>query len=98
VITALGVLLAITTPSGVTTAAANTNSSAALSSALLRAGLRPGTQLTPVPTRPLHARAASDNLASLRVLQKSGFKIIGTEISFAPGRKSEIEETILRKD
>jgi RimJ/RimL family protein N-acetyltransferase len=51
-----------------------------------------------VPTRPLHARAASDNLASLRVLQKSGFKIIGTEISFAPGRKSEIEETILRND
>jgi L-amino acid N-acyltransferase YncA len=49
-------------------------------------------------TRPLHARAASDNLASLRVLQKSGFKIIGTEISFASGRKSEIEETILRKD
>jgi RimJ/RimL family protein N-acetyltransferase len=44
-----------------------------------------------VPARPLHARAASDNLASLRVLQKSGFEIIGTEISFAPGRKSEIE-------
>ena len=51
-----------------------------------------------VPTRPLHARAASDNAGSLRVLQKSGFKIIGTEKSFAPGRKSEIEETILRKD
>ena len=51
-----------------------------------------------VPTRPLHARAASDNVGSLRVLQKSGFKIIGTENSFAPGRKSEIEETILRKD
>ena len=48
VITVLGVLLAITTPSGVTAAAANTNSSAALSSALLRAGLRPGTQFTPV--------------------------------------------------
>ena len=51
-----------------------------------------------VATRPLHARAASDNAGSLRVLQKSGFKIIGTENSFAPGRKSEIEETILRKD
>ena len=51
-----------------------------------------------VPTRPLYARAASDNAGSLRVLQKSGFKIIGTENSFAPGRKSEIEETILRKD
>jgi len=51
-----------------------------------------------VPVRPLHARAASDNAASLRVLQKAGFKIIGTETSFAPGRNSNIEETILRKD
>lgn len=51
-----------------------------------------------VPVRPLHARAASDNVGSLRVLQKSGFKIIGTEKSFAPGRNSTIEETILRKD
>jgi RimJ/RimL family protein N-acetyltransferase len=51
-----------------------------------------------VTTRPLHARAASDNLASLRVLQKSGFKIIGTENSFAPGRNSDIQETILRRD
>ena len=51
-----------------------------------------------VPVRPLHARAASDNVGSLRVLQKAGFKIIGTEISFAPGRHSEIEETLLRRD
>ena len=51
-----------------------------------------------VPVRPLYARAASDNVGSLRVLQKSGFKIIGTENSFAPGRNSIIEETILRKD
>jgi RimJ/RimL family protein N-acetyltransferase len=51
-----------------------------------------------VPVRPLYARAASDNVGSLRVLQKSGFKIIGTENSFAPGRNGTIEETILRKD
>ncbi len=51
-----------------------------------------------VPVRPLYARAASDNAGSLRVLQKSGFKVIGTENSFAPGRNSNIEETILRKD
>ncbi len=51
-----------------------------------------------VPTRPLHARAASDNIASLRVLQKAGFTIVGTEISFAPGRRSQIEETILHTD
>jgi RimJ/RimL family protein N-acetyltransferase len=51
-----------------------------------------------VPVRPLYARAASDNAGSLRVLQKSGFKIIGTENSFATGRNSDIQETILRKD
>ena len=49
-----------------------------------------------VPFRPLHARAASDNIASLRVLQKAGFDIIGTENPYAPGRGREIEETILR--
>jgi hypothetical protein len=30
--------------------------------------------------------------------QKSGFKIIGTENSFAPGRNCVIKETILRRD
>jgi RimJ/RimL family protein N-acetyltransferase len=51
-----------------------------------------------VPARPLHARAASDNAGSLRVLQKAGFEIIGTENSFAPGRNCNIEEAILRRD
>ena len=51
-----------------------------------------------VPVRPLFARAASDNAASLRVLEKSGFQVIGTENSFAPGRNGTIEETIMRKD
>ena len=51
-----------------------------------------------VPTRPLYARAASDNAGSLRVLHKSGFHDIGTEISFATARNQEIEETILRLD
>jgi RimJ/RimL family protein N-acetyltransferase len=49
-----------------------------------------------VPVRPLHARAASDNVGSLRVLQKAGFKPVGTEISYANGRNAEIEETVLR--
>jgi RimJ/RimL family protein N-acetyltransferase len=49
-----------------------------------------------VPVRPLHARAASDNIASLRVLRKAGFAIIGTETSYAAARRGEIEETILR--
>jgi RimJ/RimL family protein N-acetyltransferase len=52
--------------------------------------------LTLVQVRPLHARAASDNIASLRVLQKAGFVIVGTEYSYASARKREIEETILR--
>ncbi len=51
-----------------------------------------------VPTRPLDAHVASDNTGSLRVLQKAGFKVIGTETSFAHVRNSQIEETILRKD
>lgn len=42
------------------------------------------------------ARAASDNPASLRVLQKAGFHVIGTEVSYAPARKQKIEEMILK--
>jgi RimJ/RimL family protein N-acetyltransferase len=52
--------------------------------------------LETVRTRPLHARAASDNAGSLRVLEKAGFRVIGTEVSFAQARGTEIEETILR--
>jgi RimJ/RimL family protein N-acetyltransferase len=51
-----------------------------------------------VPDRPLYARAASDNAASLRVLAKAGFHSVGTEISFAAARNAHIEETILRLD
>ena len=36
--------------------------------------------LESVPVRPVFARAASDNVRSLRVLQRAGFAIIGTEI------------------
>jgi len=48
-----------------------------------------------VPTRPLHARAASDNLGSLKVLQRAGFVVTGTELAYAAARGTEIEETIL---
>jgi RimJ/RimL family protein N-acetyltransferase len=54
--------------------------------------------LQEVRTRPVHARAASDNLGSLRVLERAGFRIIGTNRDFAQARKAEIEETILRLD
>lgn len=52
--------------------------------------------LDTVATRPLHARAASDNLGSLKVLQRAGFTVIGTEVSYANARDADIEETILR--
>ncbi|RSM76911.1 hypothetical protein DL991_22700 [Amycolatopsis sp. WAC 01375] len=45
-----------------------------------------------VEVRPLYARAASDNLGSLRVLQKAGFTVIGTENAYASARGTEIEE------
>jgi len=51
-----------------------------------------------VTTRPLYARAASDNAGSLRVLRKCGFQPVGTETSFAAARNDDIEETILRLD
>ena len=54
-----------------------------------------GLHLEEVSVRPIRARAASDNAGSLRVLQKAGFRPIGTEVAFARGRAAEIEETIL---
>jgi len=54
--------------------------------------------LEQVRDRPLHARAASDNVGSLRVLARCGFRPTGTERSFAAGRGATIEETILRLD
>lgn len=51
-----------------------------------------------VTSRPLGARAASDNHGSLRVLEKCGFRRVGVERSFAQGRGEEIEETIFVLD
>ena len=48
--------------------------------------------------RPVRARASSDNVGSLRVLEKVGFRRIGVDRGFAHGRGEEIEETILRLD
>jgi RimJ/RimL family protein N-acetyltransferase len=51
--------------------------------------------LQDVPVRPLHVRVASDNIGSLRVLQKAGFRRVGTETSYASARGAVIEETLL---
>jgi len=46
-------------------------------------------------TRPIYARAAKDNAASLRVLQKCGFVITGEDKGYANARGQEIEEYLL---
>ena len=48
--------------------------------------------------RPVYARAASDKVGSLRVLEKAGFRRVGVDRGFASGRAEEIEETLLRLD
>jgi RimJ/RimL family protein N-acetyltransferase len=52
--------------------------------------------LTVDRSRPLHARIAHDNVASRRVLEKCGFRVIATERGFAEARSGEIEEFVLR--
>jgi len=54
--------------------------------------------LDDIAERPVYARAASDNVGSLRVLEKAGFRRVGVDRGFAAGRGEEIEETILRLD
>ena len=45
--------------------------------------------------RPLHARVAKDNAASLRVLQRCGFQICGEDSGFANARQAVVEEWLL---
>jgi RimJ/RimL family protein N-acetyltransferase len=49
-----------------------------------------------VQTRPLYARAAKDNIASLRVLEKCGFTISGDDKGFSNARGEDVEEYILK--
>ncbi|HZG10266.1 MAG TPA: GNAT family N-acetyltransferase [Allosphingosinicella sp.] len=48
-----------------------------------------------VAVRPLFARVAKDNQASLRVLEKNGFGKVGEDQGFAAARGYEVEEWIL---
>jgi RimJ/RimL family protein N-acetyltransferase len=48
-----------------------------------------------VKARPLYARVAKDNLASLRVLEKCGFAISGEDRGFSNARAEEVEEYLL---
>ena len=48
-----------------------------------------------VTERPIYAHAARDNEASIRVLEKCGFKHFGNERAFANARNAEIEEVVL---
>lgn len=48
-----------------------------------------------VRERPLYARVAKDNLASLRVLRKCGFEVSGEDKGFANARGEEVEEFVL---
>ena len=47
-------------------------------------------------TRPIYGRVAFDNIGSQKVLEKCGFKKIGTDKGFANARGKEIEEFIYK--
>lgn len=49
-------------------------------------------------TRPLFGRTAFDNIGSRKVLEKSGFRKIGTDVGFANARNKEVEEYIYKLD
>ena len=48
--------------------------------------------------RPVYGRAAKDNLASIRVLEKNGFILESEEIGYANARGEEIAEVVMRLD
>ncbi len=49
-----------------------------------------------VTVRPIYGGAAKDNVASLRVLEKCGFTVVGSDSGFANARGEEIEELFLK--
>jgi RimJ/RimL family protein N-acetyltransferase len=46
------------------------------------------------PERPLHARAAADNVGSIQVLKKCGFVVTGKERGFANARGEVVDELL----
>ncbi|WP_142140385.1 GNAT family N-acetyltransferase [Acidovorax sp. SLBN-42] len=54
--------------------------------------------LDAVRDRPVRARVAADNAASIAVLEKLGFRRIGSAMSYANARGTEIEEFLYRLD
>lgn len=54
--------------------------------------------LDEITERPLWARAVDDNAASLRVLEKAGFRVVDDNVDYAPGRAATVRELILRLD
>lgn len=47
-----------------------------------------------IPERPLYARVAKDNVASIRVLQKAGFQCTGEGVAAAAARGDAVEEFV----
>ena len=47
------------------------------------------------PVRPLFARAAAHNTASIAVLERNGFTEVSRSTAFAPGVGREVEEVVL---
>ena len=54
--------------------------------------------LRELPERPVRARVVHDNVASLRVLEKCGFRAVGRDRGFANARGEDVDERILRLD
>ena len=52
--------------------------------------------LNEISAPPFFARAAKDNLGSIRVLEKNGFEHVGEEMFFADARGEEIAEIVMK--
>jgi [ribosomal protein S5]-alanine N-acetyltransferase len=52
--------------------------------------------LKEVTVRPIYGRVAEDNVGSVRVLERNGFVLVGSEGSFAAARQATITELIFK--